>query len=75
MVRGILTSLALAAMISMAIAQQGTSEDQAACAGDAFTYCSANLTQGIAAIRACLEHNRHQISHACAIRLAMHRKD
>jgi hypothetical protein len=55
---GVLLSVALAANA------QGTGEQQAACIGDAFRFCAADIPDATR-IEACLEGNKKKLTPAC----------
>jgi hypothetical protein len=52
-------------------AQQGTTDEQTACTGDAVKFCSDAIPYTFRVL-ACLQKNRHQISVACRAVLASH---
>ncbi len=57
-------SLALALLPAVALAAQGSAEDQLACTPDVYRLCAAQVPDETA-ITACLQHNRASLSPAC----------
>jgi hypothetical protein len=75
MFRKTLLALALASVSSMAAAQMGTPEEQAACRPDVRKFCY-KIPQGAGdkAFQACLEANRNNLSPKCREVLMAHRR-
>lgn len=59
------------AMWRTAPAAAQTQEERAACTGDAMKLCGPEMSQGQAAITACMRKHRAQISKECAAAIAM----
>jgi len=59
------------AMWRSAPAAAQTQEERAACTGDAIKLCGPEMSQGQAAITACMKKHRSQISKECATAIAM----
>lgn len=66
-------ALVVLAMFMWRYAPAQTQEERAACTADAMKFCSAEISQGHDAAKACLEKHRHQISAECAAAIAKHK--
>ena len=57
-------SIAAALAVTATANAQGTAEQEAACIGDAFKFCSADIPDA-RRIEACLEGNKRNLTRAC----------
>ncbi len=75
LIHSTLLSLIFASNISLALAQSGTPEEQAACRPDVRRFC-ANVPEdgGDSAFLACLENNRDALSKKCLAVLIDHNR-